>query len=143
MIESSVPLVTRAAVELARVSVLRPELEGRCRRAVEILEAHAASPRSGVIVALLRAGALVGFRVRSQQGALPGADPSRAGRRYRVEARGSWPCSCPDARPHARHRLRDASRACKHALAAWALWRAALAAQEPGPETSVVEEVAA
>ncbi len=140
MIESSVldALVSRAAVELARVCVARPALAKRCERAVGILGAHAADPRAGVIVAVLRGGELVGFRVRSQ-----GGDPSRASRRYRVEAKGSWPCSCPDARADARHRRRDASRACKHGLAAWALWRAASGALASEEVETVMAELRA
>lgn len=60
-----------------------------------------------------RGGELVGYLVRGSGGAV-----------YRVEARGSWRCSCPDH--HGRHRGgRGSSRACKHGLAVWALWRAA------------------
>ena len=112
MIGSSVldVLVTRAAVELARVSVARPALAQRCERAAGILAEQ--SSGGGVIRAQVRGGALVGYLVRGSGGAV-----------YRVEARGSWRCSCPDH--HGRHRGRDSSRACKHALACWALWRAA------------------
>lgn len=127
-------LVPRAAVELARVSVLRPALKERCGRAVEILQAHRVDPRAGVMVARMLGGELVGYRVRSQ-----GNDPSRAGRRYTVEAEGSGQCTCPDARPNARHRRRDPSRACKHALAAWALWRSSSGTSPPEVERIVAQ----
>ena len=112
-------LADRAAVELARVAAARPALGSRCERAVGILANHAAAPRSGVIRAQLRGGELVGYLVRGSGGAV-----------YRVESKGSWRCSCPDH--HGRHRLlQDSSRACKHALAVWALWRAAVGAGAP------------
>jgi hypothetical protein len=117
-------LADRAAVELARVAAARPALGSRCERAVGILANQAASPRSGVIRAQLRGGRLVGYLVRGSGGTV-----------YRVEARGSWRCSCPDH--HGRHRQRDSSRACKHALAVWALWRAAVGA--PSPAAMAVE----
>ena len=111
-------LADRAAVELARVAAARPALGSRCERAVGILANHAAAPRSGVIRAQLRGGELVGYLVRGSGGAV-----------YRVESKGSWRCSCPDH--HGRHRRRDSSRACKHALAVWALRRAAVGAGAP------------
>lgn len=136
MIEASVldVLVSRATVELARVSVARPPLAKRCDRAVEILAAHAADPRAGVLVAQTRGGVLVGFRVRSQ-----GKDPSRAGRRYSVEASGSWPCNCPDARLGNPARRRGSSLACKHGLAAWSFMRAASGALSPEVERVAAE----
>ncbi len=113
MIGSSVleGLVKHAAVELGRVAA-RPELGSRCERAAAIVARHLEAPRSGVIRAQLRGGELVGYLVRGTEGAV-----------YRVEAKGSWRCSCPDH--HGRHRRRGSSRACKHGLAVWALWRAA------------------
>jgi hypothetical protein len=87
---------------------------------VGILAEHLSAPRSGVIRAKLRGGELVGYLVRGSGGAV-----------YRVEATGSWRCSCPDH--HGRHRWRDSSRACKHALATWALWRAVAGAGEATP----------
>jgi hypothetical protein len=75
----------------------------------------------------VRGGELVGYLVRGSGGAV-----------YRVEAKGSWRCSCPDH--HGRHRRRsEGSRACKHALACWALWRAASGAQSP--EVTAAAEV--
>ena len=111
MIEGSVldVLVGRAVRELARVSAARPALASRCSRAAGILDRHFADPRSGVIRAQLRGGELAGYLVRGSGGAV-----------YRVEASGSWRCSCPDH--HGRHRRRGSSRACKHGLAVWALW---------------------
>lgn len=115
-------LADRAAVELARVAAIRPALGSRCERAAGILAGHAASPRSGLIRAQLRGGDLVGYLVRGSGGAV-----------YRVEAKGWWRCSCPDH--HGRHRRRsEGSRACKHALAVWALWRAAVGAPVPAVE---------
>lgn len=116
-------LVERAAVELGRVAAARPELGSRCERAASIVGRHLESPRSGVIRAQLRGGELVGYLVRGSGGAV-----------YRVEAKGSWRCSCPDH--HGRHRGRCASRACKHGLAVWALWRAA---GGPSPAVLAVE----
>lgn len=89
-------------------------------RAEGILAGHVAAPRAGVIRVRVRSGELVGYLVRGSGGAV-----------YRVEAKGSWRCSCPDH--HGRHRRRaEGSRACKHALACWALWRAASEANSPG-----------
>ena len=119
-------LADRAAVELARVAAARPALGSRCERAEGILANHAAAPRSGVIRAQLRGGELVGYLVRGSGGAV-----------YRVESKGSWRCSCPDH--HGRHRRRGSSRACKHALAVWALWRAAVGASEATPTVAGVE----
>lgn len=119
-------LTDRAAVELARVAAARPALGSRCERAVGILAEHTVAPRSGVIRGQLCGGDLVGYLVRGSGGAV-----------YRVEARGSWRCSCPDH--HGRHRRRGSSRACKHGLAVWALWRAASAA--PSPAVAAVAEI--
>lgn len=113
MIEGSVldVLVGRAVGELARVSEAMPDLAARCSRAADILDRHFADPRAGVIRGQLRGGGLAGYLVRGSGGAV-----------YRVEASGSWRCSCPDH--HGRHRRRGDSKACKHGLAVWALWRA-------------------
>ena len=117
-------LAERAAVELARVAAARPALSSRCERAAGILAHHLASPRSGAIRAQLRGGDLVGYLVRGSGGAV-----------YRVESRGSWRCSCPDH--HGRHRRRGSSRACKHALAVWALWRVAVGTPTPAAAVEV------
>ena len=112
-------MADRAAVELSRVAAARPALSSRCERAAGILAAHTDSPRRRLIRAQLRGGELVGYLVRGSGGAV-----------YRVEAKGSWRCSCPDH--HGRHRRRsEGSRACKHGLACWALWRAAVGATAP------------
>lgn len=110
-------LAGRAVVELARVSAARPELAARCSRAADILERHFTDPRASVLRAQMRGEGLAGYLVRGSHGAV-----------YRVEARGSWRCSCPDH--HNARRRRGTSKACKHGLAAWALakaagWRAA------------------
>jgi hypothetical protein len=120
-------LAARAGVELGRVAMVRPALAKRCERAEGILAGHVASPHAGVIRARVRGGELVGYLVRGSGGAV-----------YRVEAKGSWRCSCPDH--HSRHRRRaEGSRACKHALACWALWRVASGAQSP-EVTAAAEE---
>jgi len=107
-------LADRAAVELSRVA-----LSSRCKRAEGILAGHATAPRAGLIRARLRGGELVGYLVSGSGGAV-----------YRVEAKGPWRCSCPDH--HGRHRRRTGgSRACKHGLACWALWRAAVGTPVP------------
>jgi hypothetical protein len=111
-------MADRAAVELVRVAAARPALSSRCDRAAGILADHAVCSRRGLIRAQVRGGELVGYLVRGSGGAV-----------YRVEAKGSWRCSCPDH--HGRHRRRDSSRACKHGLACWALWRAAVGAPVP------------
>jgi hypothetical protein len=121
MIKQSVleVLATRASVELGRVAMVRPALEKRCERAEGILAGHVAAPSEGLIRVRLRSGELVGYLVRGSGGAV-----------YRVEAKGSWRCSCPDH--HGRHRRRtEGSRACKHGLACLALWRTASGAQSP------------
>jgi hypothetical protein len=112
-------MADRAGVELARVAAARPTLSTRCERAAGILAKHALSPRRGLIRAQLHGGELVGYLVRGSGGAV-----------YRVEAKGSWRCSCPDH--HGRHRRpSEGSRACKHGLACWALWRAAVGTRVP------------
>jgi hypothetical protein len=107
VIEASVAqlLGERAEAELRRVRAARPHLGSRCERAEGILVSHLACGGSGgVIRARVRGGELVGFLVRGSGGSV-----------YRVEPWGSWRCSCPD------HHRRG--KACKHALACWALWR--------------------
>ena len=115
-------MADRAAVELARVAAARPALAKRCERAAGILAKHVVSPRQGIIRAQLHGGELVGYLVRGSGGAV-----------YRVEAKGSWRCSCPDH--HGRHRRHGSSRACKHGLACWALWRAAVGTPVPALST--------
>ena len=129
MIRNSVleVLAARAGVELGRVAMVRPVLAKRCERAEGILAGHVAAPSADLIRARVRGGELVGYLVRGSGGAV-----------YRVEAKGSWRCSCPDH--HGRHRRRaEGSRACKHGLACWALWRAASGAQSP--EVTAAAEV--
>jgi hypothetical protein len=107
--------------------MVRPAIAKRCERAEGILAGHVASPRASVIRARVQSGELVGYLVHGSGGAV-----------YRVEAKGSWRCSCPDH--HGRHRRRsEGSRACKHALACWALWRVASGAQSP-EVTAAAEE---
>lgn len=121
MIEASVAqlLGDRAEAELRRARVARPHLSSRCGRAEGILVSHLACGGSGgVIRARVQGGQLVGFLVRGSGGSV-----------YRVEPWGSWQCSCPD------HHRRG--KACKHALACWALWRASA---RPGPAAEVSPE---
>ena len=127
MIEGSLldVLVGGAVRELARVSEAKPNLAARCSRAADILDRHFADPRAGVIRAQLRGGGLAGYLVRGSGGAM-----------YRIEVSGSWRCSCPDH--HGRHRRRGDSKACKHGLAVWALWRAASGASSPEAERIAV-----
>ncbi len=98
-------LADKAEAELRRVAAARPFLAVRCERAESILAVHLGMPQAGFIRARVRGGELVGYLVRGSSGEV-----------YRVEASGRWRCSCPD------HHRR--SQACKHGLAAWALWRA-------------------
>ena len=91
--------------DLWRVRAARPHLDSRCERAEGILVSHLARGGSGSVIRVrVRGGELVGFLVRGSGGSV-----------YRVEPWGSWRCSCPD------HHRRG--KACKHALACWALWR--------------------
>ena len=120
MIEASVAqmLGERAEAELRRVRAARPHLGSRCERAEGILMSHLACGGSGgVIRARVRGGELVGILVRGSGGSV-----------YRVEPWGSWRCSCPD------HHRRG--KACKHALACWALWRASARPAAAEPEAS-------
>jgi hypothetical protein len=108
VIEASVAqlLGERAEAEPRRVRAVRPHLGSRCGRAEDILVSHLdCGGTSGVIRIRVRGEKLVGFLVRGSGGSV-----------YRVEPWGSWRCSCPD------HHRRG--KACKHALACWALWRA-------------------
>jgi hypothetical protein len=99
--------------------MVRPALKKRCERAEGILAGHVAARSADLIWARVRSGELVGYLVRGSGGAV-----------YRVEAKASWCCSCPDH--HGRHRRRaEGSRACKHALACWALWRTASGPRSP------------
>jgi len=129
MIKGSVleVLASRASVELGRVAAIRPALGKRCERAEGILAGHVAAPHAGLIRVRIRGNELVGYLVSGSGGAV-----------YRVEAKGSWRCSCPDH--HGRHRRRtEGSRACKHALACWALWRAASVTRSPEAMARVAE----
>ena len=129
MIKQSVleVLARRASVELRCVAAVRTALAKRCERAEGILAGHVSSPHAGVIRARIQGGELVGYLVRGSGGAV-----------YRVEAKGSLRCSCPDH--HGRHRQRsEGSRACKHVLACGALWRAASGAQAPEVTTAAEE----
>jgi hypothetical protein len=120
-------LAEPACVELGRVATVRPSLEKRCERAEGILARHVSSPHARLIRARVRSGESVGYLIHGSGGAV-----------YRVEAKGSWRCSCPDH--HGRHRRRsEGSRACKHALACWALWRAASGVRSPEATAAEIE----
>ena len=121
-------LATRASVELARVATVRPALGKRCERAEGILARHVAAPRAGVIRARVRGGELVGYLVRGSGGAV-----------YRVEAKGSWRCSCPDH--HGRHRR--GARAHGRASTGWRAGRSGgrLRGHSPPEVTAAAEEL--
>lgn len=110
---SSVPkvgvaLARRAEAELRQVVAGQPFLKACCERAEIILARHLAMPRVGLIRARVwPGGELVCYLVTDSSGQV-----------YRVEPFGSWRCSCSNKRPYAQA-------GCVHALAAWALWRAA------------------
>jgi hypothetical protein len=91
--------------ELERLRELRPHLESRIDRAAHLLVVHLSDPRQGTIRVRVAADRRFRFVVRSLT----------SSGLYVVD--NAWNCSCPDF-----HR-RDA--ACKHALAAWCLKRAA------------------
>src|SRR4051812_46389457 len=92
--------------ELERLRDLRPRLESRIARAAHLLVVHLSDPRQGTIHVRVSADRRPRFVVRSLTS--PGL--------YVVDPE-VWSCSCPDF-----HRR---GAACKHALAAWCLKRAA------------------
>ncbi len=105
MIEQSVveTIADRIEQELARVRAKRPELASRISRAENIVATHLSCRRARVIRVRVRDGR-PRFLVNGSEGAVYVVDQA------------SWSCTCPD---HHRH-----GKGCKHALAAWALWRA-------------------
>ena len=118
-------MADRAAVELARVAAARPALSSRCERAEGILAKHVVSPR---------AGAHPGAASRRRARRLPGAGLRRRGLPGRGEGLVALLVPGP---PRAASPADEGSRACKHGLACWALWRAAVGA--PVPAVSAVE----
>ena len=90
--------------ELDRLKSARPHLAERIARAENILVTHRSCRRQRVIRVRVRDGR-ARFLVSGSKGAVYVVNP------------GDWSCSCPD------HHRRGAG--CKHALACWALSKAA------------------
>jgi hypothetical protein len=103
-------LAERAEEEISRLRQIRPALSSRIDRAATILVMHLSSPRS-----------LKTMRVRVGAGGprflVASGSTSSAGAVYVVDPH-TWSCSCPDY-----HRRNGG--ACKHAIAAYVLWRCA------------------
>ena len=103
-------IAERAEQEIFRLKEMRPALSSRIDRAATILVMHLSSPRS-----------LKTMRVRvgagGQRFLVASGSASSAGAVYVVDPY-TWSCSCPDY-----HRRNGG--ACKHAIAAYALWRCA------------------
>ncbi len=95
-------LVAKIEQELERLRAKRPGLSSRISRAANILVTHLSCRRQGVIRVRVRQGRSR-FLVNGSGGSVYSVDPA------------DWSCSCPD------HHRRDAT--CKHALAAYVLWR--------------------
>lgn len=107
-------LADRIEAELDRLRVARPHLEARIARATNILLLQLSSPpRSRPI--RCRIGAM-GPRFLVASGTSRGAV-------YTVNPK-VWACSCPDVH-------RTGKKGCKHALAAFVLWRLAAAKDRP------------
>jgi hypothetical protein len=101
-------LSLRIEEELARLYGARPELSDRIDRASSLVVRQLSSPPHLRCIRV-RIG-LSGAHFLVDSSSTPGAT-------YSVDPNG-WNCSCPD------HHRRD--RACKHALAAYLLWRVSL-----------------
>lgn len=95
-------IADRIEQELARVRAARPALASRISRAENIITTHLSCRRARLIHVRVR-DERPRFLVNGSEGAVYVVDPS------------DWSCTCPD---HHRH-----GKGCKHALAAWALWR--------------------
>ena len=100
-------LAERVEQELERLRASRPELEGRIDRAASILVMQLSSPahQRPMRVRAGSGGTRVLVASASQGGVVYSVDPA------------AWTCSCPD------HHRRGG--ACKHAVAAYVLQRAA------------------
>lgn len=99
-------LLDRLELELARLERGRPHLAERVQRASNLIVSHLAGRPSRPVV---RVRTTPSGRARFLFNSL-----ATSGVVYSVEP-GSWSCTCPD-----RHRRGDA---CKHSIAAYALWR--------------------
>lgn len=103
-------IAERVEEELERLKELRPALDARIDRASTILVGHLASRRACIL--RVRIGAdrkpriLVASRSPGAGGAIYVVDPT------------VWSCSCPD------YHRRGGEGVCKHAIAAYVLWRA-------------------
>jgi hypothetical protein len=106
LIESSVveAIAVRIEQELARVRAARPALASRIARAEGIVVTHLSCKRKRVIRVRSNADG-ARFLVSGSKGAVYVVNP------------GDWACTCPD------HHRRGGG--CKHALACWALAKAA------------------
>ncbi len=93
-----------ASLRSMRATAARPALASRCDRAASIVVTHLSCRRARLIRVRVSEGGRPRFLVNGSEGAVYVVDPGR------------WECTCPD---HHRH-----GKGCKHALAAWALWRA-------------------
>ncbi len=105
-------IAARLERELDRLKERRPELAPRADRAANLLICHLCCPRQRVLRVRV-AGGRPRFLVSGSKGAVYVVDPA------------SWSCTCPD------HHRRGG--ACKHAIACWALSRAARPARKPCP----------
>jgi hypothetical protein len=103
--------------EIEHLRRLRPHLEARLDRACGILVVHLATPKARILKVRVGADRRPRVLVSSTNG----------GGVYVVDPR-SWSCTCPDW-----HR-RDGTSPCKHALAAFILWRAGRRREEKGCE---------
>ncbi len=104
-------IAQRVEAELMRLRAARPALSDRIDRAEQIITTHLSCKRARIIRVRVAGDGRARFLVQGSAGAVYVVDPT------------SWQCSCPDA-----HRR---GRACKHALATFALWRASRSAPSP------------
>jgi hypothetical protein len=100
----------RVEEELERLRELRPALDARIGRASTILVGHLSS--RGARILKVRIGADRRPRV------LVASTSPRAGGAIYVVDPTDWSCSCPD------YNRRGGEGVCKHAIAAYVLWRA-------------------
>jgi hypothetical protein len=101
----------RVEEELERLRELRPALDARIGRASNILVSHLSSRRARIL--RVRVGA-----DRRPRVLVASTSPGAGGAIYIVSPTDGWSCSCPDF-----HR-RGGEGVCKHAIAAYVLWRA-------------------
>jgi hypothetical protein len=103
-------IAERAEEEISRLRQIRPALSARTDRAASILVMHLSSPRSSKTMRVRVGAGGPRFLVAS-------GSASSAGAVYVVDPH-TWSCTCPDY-----HRRNGG--ACKHAIAAYVLWRCA------------------